>query len=208
MKNLIGIALFIFCSTFSFSQDEDLQLSKTVEYGISIGGSYSSYLVKNPSNTLDEVYGFNLGILSKINFSDKLLLIPQGVIHFRENNISFTDINGNEIENSGLNELSLEVPLHLSYHPLSKTTANPGLIFGPRYRYNIAEKEDQLLNLNNHQVSIDVGVSMDFVFSQFTIRPTLSYSRGVSNMLPSDIRLNSDSNLKMHTYGITLQFFG
>jgi hypothetical protein len=210
MKNLLALIGIVFYSTTLFSQDVESNSSKSLEYGLSIGVSYNDYrLSPTPQiESSDNVYGMNVGVLTKINFSEKISIIPQASINFRDSSILFTDDDGNELENTSLNIATLDFPLHLSMHLLPQTSLNPGLVFGPRYRYNISDTEDQIILYDKSQFSIDVGFSFDFKFSEFTMRSCFSYSRGTNNLLTDAISRNSDIDLKMHSYGITIQFFG
>jgi hypothetical protein len=208
MKNLTGIVGFILLSITLSSQVVPQQ--KNVKYGILIGASYNDFIEGNLTNTqsLGKPYGINIGILSNINISPQFNILPQANIHFRNNNIVYTDVNGNRLAELGVNNVAIEVPLHFSYHPLSNKKIDPGIFVGPRYRYNITDAEDQIVSFDKSQFSIDVGFSFDLKFSEFTMRPSISYSRGVSNILSTVGNTSSDFDLKMHSYGITIQFFG
>ncbi len=218
MKNLTAIAVCIILCTSLFSQDSSTTsdrllggtdiTQKKVEYGILIGASYYDLVESNTnsSQSLDKAYGMNVGILSTINFSPKLSLVPQAIIHFRDNNIIYTDIDGNPLDELGVNNVTIELPLHLSYQPFDAMKNSPGIVAGPRYRYNFTN--GAIFNYRTHQATFDLGLSMDFVFEKFKIKPVFMYSRGISNLLPSNITINSDGKFKMHSYNFSLLFFG
>jgi len=209
MKNLIALAFVFFYLNIAFSQEDSTRLNKKVEYGLSIGYTFGNLIASDPDTptSIGTMDGIHTGVFSKINFSEKLSLIPQASIYFRNSKIGNDPINIDEVEDLGHNEVTIEIPIYIAYHPMGKRYGNPGLQVGPRYRYNISTDNKQI-GFNNHQYSIDIGLSVDMDFSHFTLRPILSYSRGVSNLVSSNSMFDFGSQLKLHTYGLTLQFFG
>jgi len=210
MKNLIVTTLALLLSlNIAFSQDDSTRLMKKVEYGLSIGHTFGNLIASDPDTpiSIGTLDGIHTGILAKINFSDKVSLIPQGRIYFRDGVIESDSFFISEVKDLGHNEATIVIPIHIAYHPIGKKYGSPGLLIGPRYRYNIS-KDNESDGFNNHQLSVDLGLSIDLVFPNFTLRPMLSYSRGISNLLSPESTFEYGSKLKMHSYGITLQFFG
>ena len=98
--------------------------------------------------------------------------------------------------------MTIDVPLHLSYLPVSNLQASPRILAGPRYRYNIVNDED----FRAHQVSFDVGASVDFKIRNTTFRPTLLYTRGLSDLVKTTSSITSP--IRMDTFTLKFLFFG
>ena len=218
MKNKLALAWLMTAITFTslLAQEKADHPQKTFEFGIGTEYNLNNVLVENQSSNFSAAKNSGLGtsILVKYNISDRVSLLLESIIAFRDNNLILVDANGNptagggvgtEVANEikGLNEVTIDVPLHVSYLPFSQIPLGPQILAGPRYRYNIINDE----NIQAHQFSFDVGVSVDFNMKHFTLRPTLIYSRGLDNLVNTTSSL-INSSLRIDSYSIKFLFFG
>lgn len=217
MKNLLALACLMTALSFStlYAQNLDGLPQKTFEFGIGTEYNLNNVLVEDRSSNFSAAKNSGLGtsILIKYNISDRVSLLLESIIAFRDNNLILVDANGNptagggvgtEVANEikGLNEVTIDVPLHFSYLPFSQIPLGPQILAGPRYRYNIINDE----NIQAHQFSFDVGVSVDFKIRNIIFRPALIYTRGLDNIVNTSSTITSQ--IRMDSYSIKFLFFG
>ena len=217
MKNKLALAWLMTAITFTslLAQEKADHPQKTFEFGIGTEYNLNNVLVEDQSSNFSAAKNSGLGtsILVKYNISDRVSLLLESIIAFRDNNLILVDANGNptagggvgtEVVNEikGLNEVTIDVPLHVSYLPFSQIPLGPQILAGPRYRYNIINDE----NIQAHQFSFDVGVSVDFKFRNIIFRPALIYTRGLDNIVNSTSTITTP--IRMDSYAFKLLFFG
>ena len=211
MKNLTGLCtlLFFFVYNLSFSQEENLIKRKSFEFGIGIQYNSDDIVLDNIQSdiVLATNRGIGTSILTKYNASEKLSVLLESIIVFRDQNLLLTDINGNALEDGAFNQVTIDVPLHISYQIFNKSHF-PFLHVGPRYRFNLVGNDGNLISLKRHQFSYDIGISFDFKTKNFTLRPVLNYTRGLTDLIDTNLSTVNGSSLRMHGYSIKFLFFG
>ena len=126
----------LFSSTL-YSQEGESNPQKSFEFGIGIEVNRNNIIVDGAgisSLSISENYGFGTSIFTKYNISKRTSILLESIIVFRDNNLLFTDINGELLEDGLFNELTIDVPLHISYLPFPALTLEPRVLAGPRYR--------------------------------------------------------------------------
>lgn len=204
------LATFLPLSLLSQDQDQEKKPQKTFEFGVGIEYNKSDILLEGPQNSsisLATNNGFGTSVLAKYNPSYRISVLLESIISFREQNLVFTDIDGNIEDINGLNEVTIDVPLLVSYLPFNNVPLEPRVLLGPRYRYNIVSEPDDILSFRPHQFSFDVGVSFDFKLSHFTMRPMLVYTRGLGNILDGP-NGSGGAVFRMDAFSFKLLFFG
>ena len=195
-----------------YSQEGENNPQKSFEFGIGLEINRNNIFLEGSgisSLSISENFGFGTSILTKYNISKRTSILLESIIVFRDNNLLFTDINGELLEDGILfNELTIDVPLHISYLPFPALSLEPRVLAGPRYRYNIGNDSEALLAFSSHQFSFDVGVSVDFKIKDITLRPTFVYTRGLDNIQNENFRSISDTPFRMDSFSIKFLFFG
>ena len=190
--SLIAMVLLCLTTTISFAQEE--AATKKSQFGISMGLNFSEASIKT-SDPLPLFYnsvetkgrpGFSLGILYRYRLSDLLVLRAQGVISFTSHEFQYESDPFNDFSRNQ-EKVNLEFPLHLVFEKADKQIA-PSVFVGCRYRYDVATEKDapsagspEIPFFREDDILVDVGLGVAFKMKTFTLKPELTYSRGVLN---------------------------
>ncbi len=198
------VATLIFISGFSQSRTE---LSKKRSYyGISLGFIQSSVILENDLPKGYRAYdgsGFNIGIISEINFSKYFSLSPKFEVTFTDSRIERNNLTKGKIVYRVL-PISLDFMAH-AIIKTGKSKLNPYLFIGPNYKKALKGPDKESIKWNEKSnIALDFGLGLELFFKKFIISPGLRYSYGLTNISS----LKDIESIKMNTISLVFVFKG
>ena len=144
--------------------------------------------------------GFNVGIVCDLKIFKNLnfRFIPS--LTFTQRDLLFYTDNGTKItlivENS-----NLDLPILFKYRSNRFQNIRPYLIFGGRFTYDMASKEQvediSIFKLKNIDYGMEFGFCIDIYLAYFKLCPEIKYFYGLNNMI-----VNDPSNTNMLSYNL------
>jgi hypothetical protein len=209
----------------SFNYDNKFS-KKSYYFGITLGFNTSRYriekdltLVNNDSvKTINSLYGpgFNLGIVANIKLGkhfDFRFLLP--TLSFADRKLQYV-MTDNSIVEKRIESVFLEFPIHFRYKSKPYKDFRVFVVGGIKYSLDLASnsrsrKADDLLKLNQSDLSVELGVGFQVFFPYFILSPEIKFSYGVLDIHSRDENTTFSSNIdKLFSRGfaISLHFEG
>ena len=144
--------------------------------------------------------GFNVGIVCDLKifknlnfrFIPSLTFTQRDLLFYTDNGTKITQI----VENS-----NLDLPILFKYRSNRFQNIRPYLIFGGRFTYDMASKEQvediSIFKLKNIDYGMEFGFGIDIYLAYFKLCPEIKYFYGVNNMI-----VNVPSNTNMLSYNL------
>ncbi|MEL7002628.1 MAG: porin family protein [Bacteroidota bacterium] len=194
--------------------------NRFLSYGFLIGLHTSTYQLKYSQefvDDLDSVYsisprfspGFSLGFIVNFRASDFLdvRLLPTVAFYEHELEYQFLD----EPTQTELVETTVvEFPVLLKYKSERRGNTRMYMVGGIKPgieasgKNDIQEGSDDNLNINQFNLSLDIGFGIDIYYPLFKFSPEIRFSRGITNMLePNNSPLSAGID-RLNTNTITL----
>lgn len=231
LQSLYCLQIVLFClvsgvaigQKFGTNQNYLEFKNKPYYFGITLGYNASDYklfrskkFIGNDSIRVAESLkgpGFNLGIVTnyKINDNFDLRLLP--TLSFAERNIQYeTPKNVRPPYVQKVESVFFEIPIHLRYTSAPYRDIRVFVLGGVKYSVDVASdsrsrQKASLLKVSPSDFSVEVGAGIQMFFPYFIFSPELKFSRGVSNILIFDKKLQESNILeKILSSGFTLSF--
>ncbi|MEM9895511.1 MAG: porin family protein [Bacteroidota bacterium] len=197
-----------------------------IHYGFLIGLHSSKYVTKYSdfftTGLRDSVHsiipgnlgGFKLGFLANVKLTQYLDFRGSITVGFYEHDLTYRFTDGTDLR--ALKDATMiELPMLLKYKSARRGNLAMYLLAGINPSIEAAgrgDEGDQLetLELDNWDMSIDVGVGLDIYYPFFKFSPEIRYSYGLRNMLtddPNDFSLGL-SRLTRQNLGLFITFEG
>ena len=195
--------------------------NRFLSYGFLIGLHTTSYQLKYSdafvSRDLDNIYtispkwspGFSLGFIVNMKLADflDLRLLPK--VAFYEHELRYEFLDDTEDFNEIVETTVVEFPLVLKYKSERRGNHRMYMVGGIKPGYeasgkNDLEGSDDNLPINEFNVSAEFGFGLDIYYPLFKFSPELRFSKGISNMLGSDINPLSEGIDRLNTNTVTL----
>ena len=144
--------------------------------------------------------GFNVGIVCDLKifknlnfrFIPSLTFTQRDLLFYTDNGTKITQI----VENS-----NLDLPILFKYRSNRFQNIRPYLIFGGRFTYDMASKEQvediSIFKLKNIDYGMEFGFGIDIYLAYFKLCPEIKYFYGLNNMI-----VNDPSNTNMLSYNL------
>jgi len=168
--------------------------------------------------TINSLYGpgFNLGIVANIKLGknfDFRFLLP--TLSFADRRVAYQKTNSTVVEKK-IESVFLEFPIHFRYKSKPYKDFRVFVVAGLKYSIDLASnsrsrKADDLLKLNQSDLSIEFGVGFQVFFPYFILSPEIKFSYGVLDLHSRDESLSFSSTIdKLFSRGfaISLHFEG
>lgn len=197
--------------------------NKPYYFGITLGYNASDYrlfksksFIANDSIRLAESIkgpGFNLGIVTnyKINDYFDLRLLP--TLSFAERNILYeVPKNKRPPYTQKIESVFFEIPIHLRYTSHPYKDIRVFVLGGVKYSVDVASdsrsrQKAELLKVSPSDFSVEFGGGIQMFFPYFIFSPEIKFTRGISNILIFDKKLQESSILeKILSQGFTISF--
>ena len=133
--------------------------------------------------------GFNVGIICDLKVFRNLnfRFIPS--LTFTQRDLMFNTENGTKvteiIENS-----NLDLPFLFKYRSNRYQNIRPYFLFGGRFTYDMASREEvdniSIFKLKNIDYGVELGFGIDMYLAYFKLSPEIKYFYGINNMLVND----------------------
>jgi len=220
MRNKLTIFFTLF-SFIIFSQNSnqffELNLKKYdkqwYHFGFTIGVAKSDFKIDYTDNFMNNVSydendiigieskstpGFNVGIICDLKIFNNLnfRFIPS--LTFTQRDLLFNTLNGVKttqiVENS-----NLDLPILFKLRSNRFQNIRPYLIFGGKFTYDMASKEQvddfSIFKLKKIDYGMEFGFGLDIYLAYFKLCPEIKYFYGINNMLVNSyLHTNSLSN--------------
>jgi len=232
-KIIILILSIIFCSSSVFGQLRDnVNLedhdSKPYHFGINLGFNKSHFSFTNHPRFLqyDSIMdvesinsaGINLAWLVNIRISDHfdLRLHPLDLT-FSEKAFLYTEkyTEDSNLVEKKVQSITLSFPVHIKFSSDRINNFKVYTIAGAKFDYDLASnagarKAEELIKLNNKDVSVELGLGFHFYFPVFVLTPEIKLSSGLFNLHDRDPNLRYSNvidkiNSKMITFSLTVE---
>lgn len=194
--------------------------NRFLSYGFLIGLHTSTYQLKYSQefvDDLDSVYsisprfspGFSLGFIVNFRVSDFLdvRLLPTVAFYEHELEYQFLD---EPTQNELVETTVVEFPVLLKYKSERRGNTRMYFVGGVKPgieasgKNDIQEGSDDNLNIDQFNLSLDVGFGIDIYYPLFKFSPEIRFSRGITNMLePNNSPLSAGID-RLNTNTITL----
>ena len=195
--------------------------NRFLSYGFLIGLHTTSYQLKYSdafvSRDLDNIYtispkwspGFSLGFIVNMKLADflDLRLLPK--VAFYEHELEYQFLDDTQDFNEIVETTVVEFPLVLKYKSERRGNHRMYMVGGIKPGYeasgkNDLEGSDDNLPINEFNISAEFGFGLDIYYPLFKFSPELRFSKGISNMLGSDINPLSEGIDRLNTNTVTL----
>ncbi len=187
-------------------------------YGFLIGLHTTSYQMKYADDflnidTLHSIQprsspGFSLGFIINMRIAEFLdvRLLPKVAFYEHEIDYFYTDGTTNR---QLIESTVVEFPLMLKYTSVRRGNLRMYLIGGVKpgveaSAKNAAENDDDVISIQNANLSLDFGVGLDLYYPLFKFSPELRFSKGIRNMLGDGSNDFSKGIQSLNTNTITL----
>lgn len=194
--------------------------NRFLSYGFLIGLHTSSYQLKYSQefvDDLDSVYsisprfstGFSLGFIVNFRASDFLDIRLLPTVAFYEHQLEYRFLD-EPTQNEIVETTVVEFPILLKYKSERRGNTRMYFVGGLKPGFeasgknDIQEGSDDNLNINQFNLSLDLGFGIDIYYPLFKFSPEIRFSRGMTNMLePNNSPLSAGID-RLNTNTITL----
>lgn len=225
-KGLVLLLLSFFTLNNLFSQKyNEINLPNSdnhkLHYGFVIGGHASKFKIKyNNSFVKDNSIisikpvnsgGFSLGFLVNKRLGDYFDLRILPTAGFYENSLDYKYVDSSRDVRKTVEVTYAEFPLLIKYKSERRKNFRMYFIGGIKPSFEVTNKkteEEEHLNIEKMNFSIEYGVGMDIYYPMFKFSPELRFSQGIVDMLaPSMSSYNKPLGvLKTHSVSLFLIF--
>ena len=219
--------IFLLCltCTAAFSQ-RNVEINnpnydnKFLSYGFLIGVHGSSYQLKHSQEFVDELdsvfsispswsTGFSLGFIVNFRMTDFLDVRLLPTVAFYEHNIEYRFLD--EPSQTELVETTVvEFPILAKYKSERRGNTRMYLVGGIKPGFeasgqnDIQEGSTDNLDINQFNLSLDVGFGLDIYYPLFKFSPEIRFSRGLTNILGNNNSPLSAGIDRLNTNTVTL----
>ena len=206
MKKVITLFLILISSNVisqNSSQYNDLNLKKYDEqwyhFGFTLGMMKTDFKIDYneefiESNEITGIEskstpGFNIGIICDLKVFNRLnfRFIPS--LTFTQRDLLFNTSNGAKLTEI-VESSNLDLPFLFKYRSNRFQNIRPYFVFGGRFTYDMASKEEvdniSIFKLKNIDYGIEFGFGIDMYLAYFKLSPEIKYFYGINNMLVDD----------------------
>jgi hypothetical protein len=193
-----------------------------LSYGFLIGLHTASYQMKYSQEFLDlnELHsiqprfspGFSLGFIVNMHLAEFLDLRVLPKVSFYEHEVDYNYTNEATITQL-VESTIVEFPMVMKYTSVRRGNVRMYLVGGLKpgieaSAKNSAENDDDVIPIHKANLSLDFGVGFDLYYPLFKFSPELRFSKGLRNMLGSEVNEFSTgiSSLKTNTITLYLLF--
>lgn len=194
--------------------------NRFLSYGFLIGLHTSSYQLKYSQefvDDLDSVYsisprfstGFSLGFIVNFRASDFLDIRLLPTVAFYEHTLEYRFLD-EPTQNELVETTVVEFPVLLKYKSERRGNTRMYFVGGLKPGFeasgknDIQEGSDDNLNINQFNLSLDLGFGIDIYYPLFKFSPEIRFSRGITNMLEPNNSPLSVGIDRLNTNTITL----
>jgi hypothetical protein len=193
MKKSTFIISFVFIATMLFAITSNAQPTKKFNFGFSVGTNYS--LLQSKVNlpdyfTIDNGFGFQLGVLMDYNLNSHFVISPKVELGFNQSTIALKQNTLHDVYQ--VFPASLDLMTHMKYR-FGNGKITPNVFIGPHIKIPLYFEELASTQYKtNLDFAIDFGVGFDWKLKYFTLAPEVRYSLGMLNVNgdPSFQKLN------------------
>jgi hypothetical protein len=222
-KITFGLCLLVSVSSFA-QRKIDINNpnydNRKISYGFSIGVHSSMYKVRYSdaftSPTYDHLQaiqtnmgpGFSLGFITNLKLGDNFDIRTQPAFAFFERNLRYDYIDGTS-EEQIIETVMLEFPVLLKYRSERRGNIRMYMIGGVKPSWEASGKNDvqgvvDEVPIRKGDVALEAGFGFDLYFPYFKFSPELRFSKGMRNMLGSEINAYSEGIRSLKTNTVTL----
>jgi hypothetical protein len=195
---------------------------RKISYGFMIGLHTSAYQIKYSDQFVTQAYdtvhsvmtpfspGFSLGFLVNLRLYDvlDLRLMPKAGFYNHVVEYNYTD---GSSQQQLIETTMFETPLLLKYKSLRRGNVRMYMIGGFTPGIEVSGKNDVQsttanLSVKKGNLSIDAGLGFDFYFPLFKFSQEIRFSRGMVDILGSDLSVFRDPIKRINTNTISVYF--
>ena len=202
---------------------------KPYYFGFLLGFNSMNFMVhpESPTYTHDSLftltsapeYGFQIGILTNKRINTYLHLRLSTVLAFGERSLNYRILFADTIVTATkkVESTFIEFPLAFKYTSRRLNNFSAYVLGGTRYGIDLASQigkkeqtEDQIIKLKKHEISMDLGVGLDFYLPFFKLGIELKRSFGINDLLVRENNLYTGEIKKLNSklYQLSLTFEG
>lgn len=196
--------------------------NRFLSYGFLIGLHNSTYQLKYSerftSRELDNIYsisprwarGFSLGFIVNLKLADFLDFRVMPKVAFYEHELQFLYLDDTPTVNELVETTVVEFPMVFKYKSERRGNNRMYFVGGVKPGFEASGKNDleaigdNNLPINEFNLSAEIGFGLDIYYPLFKFSPELRFSKGIANMLGSDINTLSEGIDRLNTNTVTL----
>ncbi|MEM7110453.1 MAG: porin family protein [Bacteroidota bacterium] len=196
--------------------------NRFLSYGFLIGLHTSTYQLKYSdrfvSRDLDNIYsispswspGFSLGFIVNLKLADFLDFRVLPKVSFYEHELEYLFLDDTQPRRELVETTVIEFPVVFKYKSERRGNNRMYFVGGIKPGFEASGKNDleavgdDNLPINEFNVSAELGFGLDVYYPLFKFSPELRFSKGLSNMLGSDMNGLSEGIDRLNTNTVTL----
>ncbi len=230
LTTLLSIAVLISCIAQSGGRDnynyQSFQ-SKSYYFGLSLGVNSSTFhldrskrFIGNENIMVTEAesgIGFNLNMIANLKLGDyfDFRFIPG--FTFSERTLEYHTLDEDNMKKILLEPLEsvfFEMPFHVRFKSAPYKDKRVFVVAGLKYSYDVASNSSTkktVLKFSPHDFLYEIGVGVQIFYPYFIFSPEIKFSRGITNTLIYDDRLDKASvleNVMTQYFTVSFHFEG
>lgn len=227
-KVVLITALLLFLVGYSAQAQRPVNMNnpnyddRFLSYGFLIGLHTTTYQLKYSdrflSRDLDNLYaispswstGFSLGFIVNMRIADFLDLRVLPKVAFYEHALEYRYVDDTPPLDEVVETTVVELPIVLKYKSQRRGNNRMYLVGGIKpgveasARNDLDENSDDILPIREFNLSAELGFGLDIYYPLFKFSPEIRFSKGITNMLGSDINPLSEGIDRLNTNTVTL----